>query len=73
MITVIGKTADVAPYNGRPGFNVLDCDEYTPERNIEWLREALVRGDQILFATTQDITGIYRTELIWLLADMLVA
>ncbi len=54
--TVLGSGADVAPYAGKPGFNVLNMDRTLPLEtrkaiNIQWLDEAIGRGDDILLKT----------------------
>ncbi|MGI8602323.1 MAG: PKD domain-containing protein [Verrucomicrobiales bacterium] len=54
--TVLGSGADVAPYAGKSGFNVLSMDRTLPLEtrkaiNRQWLDAAIDRGDDILLKT----------------------
>jgi hypothetical protein len=66
MTTVIGKIEDVQKYHGKQGYNVLACEDWSIEKNRQWLQEAIERGDKILFTTTADVSGQYQQELLWL-------
>ncbi|NCC49581.1 MAG: RHS repeat-associated core domain-containing protein [Spartobacteria bacterium] len=54
--TVLGSSQDVAPFKGKPGYNVLEMDTTLPldtrkGLNIQWLDEAIDRGDDIILKT----------------------
>lgn len=56
MKTVLGNGADVAPFRGKPGYNVLDMDRTLPldtrkAININWLDDAINRGDDLILKT----------------------
>jgi RHS repeat-associated protein len=56
MKTVLGNGADVAPFRGKSGYNVLDMDRTLPidtrkAININWLDDAINRGDDIILKT----------------------
>ena len=50
-ITVIGSRADTLEYLGKEGYNVLNLADWTAEKNISWLNDAINRGDKIMLAT----------------------
>lgn len=52
----LGSGADVTPYANKPGFNVLKMDRSLPIEtrkaiNLQWLDDAIDRGDDILLKT----------------------
>jgi hypothetical protein len=54
--TILGSGQDVAPYLGKPGYNVLQMDRSLPiavrkEINLQWLDEAIARGDDLILKT----------------------
>lgn len=67
MITVVGKLQDTQQYVGKRGFNVLaKRDDWTLEKNQKFIRDAMNRGDDILFCSWT-ASGQYREELIQML------
>lgn len=72
MITVIGKLPNTEQYIDREGFNVLARrDDWTPAMNRDFIRQAIERGDHLLFVSWQ-ATGQYREELIQILDSLLM-
>jgi len=56
MKTVLGNGADVGPFRGKSGYNVLDMDRTLPldsrkAININWLDDAIEQGDDIILKT----------------------
>jgi RHS repeat-associated protein len=57
IITVLGSSADVAPYVNQPGYNVLKMPSYITDQaqkdayNEYWLGTAYTRGDSIWMVT----------------------
>ncbi len=54
--TVLGSAADVSRYRGQSGYNVLEMNYDLPldvrkRLNVEWLDEAIDRGDEIILVT----------------------
>lgn len=71
MISVIGKWIDAAGYMGKRGYNVMPFDpNWTLEKNHAWLDAVVERGDKILIVSN-DYSGEFRNELIYLLEKML--
>ncbi len=64
MITVLGKLCDTKKYLGRIGYNVLaQTKGWTPLQNLEWLKEAVARGDSFLIVSTT-ASGFFADELL---------
>lgn len=61
MITVIGKLQDVLPYRGLAGYNTFLPLVYDHAENIQWLLQAIDRGDWIM-AVSENISGVYSEE-----------
>ncbi len=51
MITVIGHLPDTDVAKNWPGHNVLDIPHWSWEKNVQWLEDAVKRGDEIYIAT----------------------
>lgn len=54
-ITIIGSLQDAAKFKGRKGFNVLEealeGKKWTRQKNIQWLDQAIERGDEFWVVT----------------------
>lgn len=53
---MLGSGADVAPYKGKPAYNVLEMDYNLPLEtrkaiNTKWLDDAIDRGDELILKT----------------------
>lgn len=69
---MIGKLADTRRFANLPGFNVLNLsDDWTPDKQSTWLREAIDHGSQILIVSPLNVTGQYREEVKMLLKMLL--
>jgi RHS repeat-associated protein len=72
IITVLGSSADVAPYAGQPGYNVLKIPQNIPENqwdayNQYWLMNSYTRGDTFWLVTEPNaystyLQGKYQTD-----------
>ncbi len=68
MITVIGKLEACKKYIGKCGYNVLpESEGWTPEINLEWIQEAVQRGDDFLILSTKSVSGFFEKEVNFLL------
>lgn len=69
MITVLGKLKDTKKYC-QDGYNVLiSAPDWTPEKNLEWLRTAWEHGDDFLIVS-HSATGQFAKELQWLVRNL---
>jgi hypothetical protein len=67
MITVLGKLSDTDAYANTSSYNVMaECLDWTPQKNFIWLKDAVLRGDEILLVS-RNIHGYYGRELLSLL------
>lgn len=48
---MIGRLPDTAPYIGKPGYDVLDIPDWTPEKNDQWVQDIIDRNGNVLVAS----------------------